>query len=37
MDNVGYDEPGTHSVPMGGGMDGLTQWETTIAGLLSDV
>src|SRR4051812_34835033 len=22
---------GTHSVPMGGGMDGLTQWETTIA------
>src|SRR4051794_1912261 len=28
---------GTHSVPMGGGMDGLTQWETTIARLLSDV
>ena len=28
---------GTHSVPMGGGMDGLTQWETTIAKLLSDV
>lgn len=26
---------GTHSVPMGGGMDGLTQWEITIAELLS--
>jgi len=26
---------GTHSVPIGGGLDGLTQWETTIADLLS--
>jgi arylsulfatase len=26
---------GTHSVPIGGGMDGLTQWEVTIAELLS--
>ncbi len=26
---------GTHSVPMGGGMDGLTQWEVTIAEKLS--
>ncbi len=26
---------GTHSVPMGGGTDGLTQWEITIAELLS--
>jgi arylsulfatase len=28
---------GTHSVPIGGGKDGLTQWETTIADLLSGV
>ncbi|PWT72447.1 MAG: arylsulfatase [Bacteroidetes bacterium] len=28
---------GTHSVPVGGGKDGLTQWETTIAELLSSV
>jgi arylsulfatase A-like enzyme len=28
---------GTHSVPIGGGLDGLTQWEVTIAELLSDV
>jgi arylsulfatase A-like enzyme len=27
---------GTHSVPIGGGLDGLTQWEVTIAELLSD-
>jgi arylsulfatase len=27
---------GTHSVPIGGGHDGLTQWEVTIAELLSD-
>jgi len=26
---------GTHSVPMGGGLDGLTQWEVTIAKTLS--
>src|SRR6201991_1081860 len=26
---------GTHSVPIGGGKDGLTQWEVTIAELLS--
>jgi Sulfatase len=26
---------GTHSVPMGGGRDGLTQWEVTLADLLS--
>jgi arylsulfatase len=26
---------GTHSVPIGGGMEGLTQWEVTIAELLS--
>src|SRR5215468_5646363 len=26
---------GTHSVPIGGGFDGLTQWEVTIAELLS--
>jgi len=26
---------GTHSVPIGGGLDGLTQWEVTIAELLS--
>jgi arylsulfatase len=26
---------GTHSVPLGGGMDGLTQWEVTIAEVLS--
>jgi hypothetical protein len=26
---------GTHSVPLGGGLDGLTQWEVTIAELLS--
>jgi arylsulfatase A-like enzyme len=26
---------GTHSVPIGGGMDGMTQWEVTIAELLS--
>jgi arylsulfatase A-like enzyme len=28
---------GTHSVPIGGGLDGLTQWEVTIAELLSGV
>src|SRR5260221_2574810 len=28
---------GTHSVPIGGGHDGLTQWESTIAELLSGV
>ncbi len=28
---------GTHSVPFGGGLDGLTQWEVTIAELLSSV
>jgi arylsulfatase A-like enzyme len=28
---------GTHSVPIGGGLDGLTQWEITIAELLSGV
>jgi len=28
---------GTHSVPIGEGLDGLTQWETTIAKLLSGV
>jgi arylsulfatase A-like enzyme len=28
---------GTYSVPTGGGLDGLTQWETTIAELLSGV
>ena len=27
---------GTHSVPIGGGLDGLTQWEVTLAELLSD-
>src|SRR6201991_566598 len=27
---------GTHSVPIGGGLDGLTQWEITIAELLSN-
>src|SRR5689334_5977603 len=27
---------GTHSVPIGGGADGLTQWEVTIAEVLSD-
>jgi arylsulfatase len=27
---------GTHSVPIGGGVEGLTQWEVTIAELLSD-
>jgi REP element-mobilizing transposase RayT len=27
---------GTHSVPIGGGLEGLTQWEVTIAELLSD-
>src|SRR6187455_1187638 len=26
---------GTHSVPIGGGLDGLTQWEVTLAELLS--
>ena len=26
---------GTHSVPMGGGLEGLTRWEVTIAELLS--
>src|SRR5215831_7761517 len=26
---------GTHSVPIGGGLDGLTQWEVTIAEVLS--
>lgn len=28
---------GTHSVPIGGGVEGLTQWEVTIAELLSGV
>jgi arylsulfatase len=28
---------GTHSVPIGGGVEGLTQWEVTIAEALSDV
>lgn len=28
---------GTHSVPIGGGLEGLTQWEVTIAELLSEV
>ena len=28
---------GTHSIPIGGGLDGLTQWEVTIAELLSGV
>jgi arylsulfatase len=28
---------GTHSVPIGGGLDGLTQWETTLAEVLSGV
>ena len=28
---------GTHSVPVGGGLEGLTQWEVTIAELLSGV
>jgi arylsulfatase A-like enzyme len=28
---------GTHSVPIGGGFDGLTRWEVTIAELLSGV
>jgi len=28
---------GTHSVPFGGGLDGLTRWEVTIAELLSGV
>jgi arylsulfatase len=28
---------GTHSVPIGGGLDGLTQWEVTIAEALSSV
>jgi arylsulfatase len=28
---------GTHTVPIGGGLDGLTQWEVTIAKLLSGV
>src|SRR6187397_469363 len=28
---------GTHSIPIGGGLEGLTQWETTIARLLSGV
>jgi arylsulfatase A-like enzyme len=27
---------GTHSVPIGGGLEGLTQWEVTTAELLSD-
>src|SRR6476659_4870087 len=27
---------GTHSVPIGGGIEGMTQWETTIAEKLSD-
>ncbi len=27
---------GTHSIPIGGGLDGLTQWEVTIAETLSD-
>ncbi|HKQ81196.1 MAG TPA: arylsulfatase [Steroidobacteraceae bacterium] len=28
---------GTHSVPIGGGLDGLMQWEVTLAEALSDV
>jgi len=28
---------GTHSVPIGGGLEGLTQWEVTIAELLSSI
>src|SRR6476646_6532222 len=28
---------GTHSVPIGGGFDGLTQWEMTLAKVLSGV
>ena len=28
---------GTHSIPIGGGLDGLTQWEVTIAELLSSI
>jgi arylsulfatase A-like enzyme len=28
---------GTHTVPVGGGLDGLTQWEVTLAELLSGV
>lgn len=28
---------GTHSVPIGGGLEGLTQWEVTLAELLSSV
>jgi arylsulfatase len=28
---------GTHSVPIGGGLEGMTQWEVTIAELLSGV
>src|SRR3954471_6136983 len=28
---------GTHSVPIGGGLEGLTQWEVTIAKTLSSV
>jgi arylsulfatase len=27
---------GTHSVPLGGGLEGLTRWEVTLAELLSD-
>src|SRR5213592_684467 len=27
---------GTHSVPIGGGLEGMTQWEVTIAELLSN-
>lgn len=27
---------GTHSIPIGGGLEGLTQWERTIAEVLSD-
>jgi arylsulfatase len=27
---------GTHSVPIGGGLEGLTQWEVTVAELLSE-
>jgi arylsulfatase A-like enzyme len=27
---------GTHSIPIGGGLEGLTRWEVTIAELLSD-
>jgi arylsulfatase A-like enzyme len=27
---------GTHSIPIGGGLEGLTRWEVTIAQLLSD-